>query len=78
MFCPYAFGTFAIDVAVVVEPPCSVIEQKPMAGAALMRRKKDRARINLVIAWRDRRSVCGFFVKYSSFTNRPKHEKKRD
>ena len=78
MFCPYAFGTFAIDVAVVVEPPCSVIEQKLMAGAALMRRKKDRARIDLVIAWRDRligvRLLCQIFFVHEQ----AKHEKKRD
>lgn len=56
MFRPDAFGTFAIDVAVVTEPPGLVIEQKLTAGAALRRGKKYRARVNLVIAWRDRLS----------------------
>ncbi len=32
VFCPYAFGTFAIDVTVVAEVPGSVIEQQLTAG----------------------------------------------
>jgi hypothetical protein len=65
MFCPYAFGTVAIDVAVVAEPPRSVIEQKLTAGAPFRRRKKYRARVDLVIAWRDQVSgvllLCQIF-----------------
>jgi len=54
MFCPYAFGKFAVDIALVSEPPCSVIKQKLMADSALRRRKKYRTSIDLVIAWCDR------------------------
>lgn len=78
MFCPDAFGAFAIDVAVVTEPPGLVIEQKLTAGAALRRRKKYRARVNLVIAWRDRlsgvRPLCQIFFVHEQ----TKREENRD
>ena len=67
MFALYAFRNVAIDVTVVAEPPGSDIEQKLTADFGLRRHKKYRARVNLVIAWRNRRCL----IKYSSFTNRP-------
>jgi hypothetical protein len=54
-----AFGTLAIDFAIVGETSSSIIEQKLTANIALMRRKKYRAGVNLIVAgpdlWRDRR-----------------------
>jgi hypothetical protein len=58
-----AFGTLAIDLAIVGETSGSIIEQKLTANIALMRRKKYRAGVNLIVAgpdlwrnpWRDRR-----------------------
>ena len=78
MFCLYAFSTVAIDVAVVAEPPGSVIEQKLTADAALRRRKKYRARVDLVIAWRDRMSGVRFLCQIFFVHEQAKREKNRD
>ena len=63
MYPSQAFGTLAIDLAIVGETSGSIIEQKLTANIALMRRKKYRAGVNLIVAgpdlwrnpWRDRR-----------------------
>jgi hypothetical protein len=73
-------GTLAIDVAVVAESPGSVIEQKLTAGFALRRHKKYRARVNLVIAWRDRDRRCCVLPLGQIFSvhEQAKREKSRD
>jgi hypothetical protein len=78
MFCPYAFSTVAIDVAVVGEMPGSVIEQKLIADPALRRRKKYRARIDLVIAWRDRLSGAWNVAQIFFVYEQAEREKNRD
>ena len=78
MFCPYAFGTVAIDVAVIAEPPGSVIEQKLTADAPFRRRKKYRARVNLVIAWRDRLSGVRPLGQIFLVHEQAQREKNRD
>src|ERR1700691_5431476 len=59
-FCSHALVgvPLAIDIAVVAESPGSVIKQKLMANSARSRHNKYRARVNLVIAWRDHDWRC--------------------
>jgi len=60
MFGPRALvgGTLAIDIAVVAESSGAVVEQDLTADSALRRHKKYRARVNFVIACRDRNRCC--------------------
>jgi len=84
MFSRYAFGTLAIDVAIVGEPPGSVIKQKLTAGVALIRRKKYRAGVNLIVAgpdlwrnpWRDRRRWVRPIAQIFFIHEQAKREKK--
>jgi hypothetical protein len=63
MYRTKAFGTLAIDIAIVGETPSSIIEQKLTANIARRRGKKYRAGVNLIVAepdlwhnfWRGRR-----------------------
>jgi hypothetical protein len=79
-FDPHALigGTPAIDVAVVAEPPSSVIEQKLMADFTIRRHNKYRARVNLVIAWRDRRGCMRPLGQIFIVHEQAKRDKSRD
>jgi hypothetical protein len=83
---PIVFGALAIDVAIVGEPPGSIIEQKLTAGVALMRRKKYRAGVNLIVAgpdfwcnpWRDRRRWVRPIAQIFFVHKQAKRDKSRD
>jgi len=73
-------GMLAIDIAVVAESPGSVIKQKLMANSARRRHNKYRARVNLVIAWRDHDLRCCVrpLGRIFSVHEKAKREKSRD
>src|ERR1700689_2643383 len=83
---PIVFGTLTIDVAVVAEPPGSIIEQKLTADSALTRRKKYRAGVNLIVAgpdvwrnsWRHRRCRVRWLGRKFFVHEQAKREKSRD
>ena len=80
------FGKLAIDVAIVGEPPVSVIEQKLMANIAVMRGEKYRAGVNLIVAgpdpwrnpWRDRRRWVRPIAQVFFIHEQAKREKNGD
>ena len=83
---PIVFGTLTIDVAVVAEPPGSIIEQNLTADSAFTRRKKYRAGVNIIVAgpdvwrssWRDRRRWVRPIAQIFFIHEQAKREKNGD